>query len=191
MVAGGHHGGGHLSNTHGDRLSLGGHQHHLVANLDVVREAQKTGEHQLGSITDGVHSGVLHHNALVLQQKDFQWTHHTAEIGVALSVLIAPLSIQHVVHGHHAVVLRDVSRTHATKLLHVTTRTQQQTEMHAERTDVRTSLTAHPEHSQIAGRIVLNQLAVVDRTNTQLALDGSDERRTLEESSGKLLQSLL
>ena len=191
----------HLRNAHSDRLAFRRHQHHLLAHLDAVGEAQQTGDHQLRAVANGVHRRVLHHDLLVLDQQHLQRTDHATQVLLALhltlrlfthlAVLVAPLRVQHVVHRHHAVVLRDVARAHATQLLHVTARAQQQTQVHAQRTDVRARLAAHPEHAQLVLRVVLDHLAVVDAADTQLALHGSDQRRTLEQRARQLLQRLL
>ena len=47
------------------------------------------------------------------------------------------------------------------------------------------------EDAELLLRIVLDQLGLVDGTDTELTLDGSNQRRTLEESTSELLQSLL
>lgn len=60
--------------------------------------------------------------------------------------------------------------------------------MHAESTDVGTGLAADPEDTEVAVVVELNQLALVDGTDTQLALDGGNQRRTLEQSTGKRLE---
>jgi hypothetical protein len=65
---------------------------------------------------------------------------------------------------------------------------EQKTEMNAEGTNVSSSLAADPENTQLPLVVELVQLALVDRSDTELALDGGDERRALEESSGERLQ---
>ena len=57
--------------------------------------------------------------------------------------------------------------------------------MHAERTNVRSGLAADPKDTEIAVRVELEQLALVDGTNTKLSLDRGDQRRSLKEGSRK------
>jgi hypothetical protein len=66
--------------------------------------------------------------------------------------------------------------------------TKQQTKMYAKGTDVGSGFTAHPENTQLPLIVKLVKLALVDGSNTELALDGGNERWTLEESSGKRLK---
>mmetsp|Transcript_944 Transcript_944/g.1207 ORF Transcript_944/g.1207 Transcript_944/m.1207 type:complete len:241 (+) Transcript_944:1720-2442(+) len=70
------------------------------------------------------------------------------------------------------------------------THTEQQTQMHAHSTHVRSCLTADPEHAKVALHVILHHLALVDGSDTQLALDSRDERRTLEDGALELLQCL-
>ena len=63
--------------------------------------------------------------------------------------------------------------------------------MHTQRADVGARLATHPEHAQLVLWIVLDQLALVDRADTQLTLHGCDQRRTLEQGARQLLQRLL
>ena len=62
--------------------------------------------------------------------------------------------------------------------------------MHAEGPDVGTSLTADPEDTKVTVVVKLDELALVDGTDTQLALDGRNERRALEQGTRELLQGL-
>jgi hypothetical protein len=68
--------------------------------------------------------------------------------------------------------------------------TEQQTQMHAERPDIGTGLARHPEDTEVAVVVELDQLALVDRTDTELALDGRDEGRALEQGTGQGLEGL-
>lgn len=67
--------------------------------------------------------------------------------------------------------------------------TQQQTQVHTESSDVGTGLTADPEHTKMSVIIKLVELALVNGSDTQLSLDGRDQRWTLEESTSKGLKS--
>lgn len=50
-------------------------------------------------------------------------------------------------------------------------------------------LARDPENTQVAVVVELNELALVDGTDTELALDGRDQRRTLEERASEELES--
>lgn len=66
--------------------------------------------------------------------------------------------------------------------------TEQQTQVHTQGSDIGTSLAAHPEHTQVAVIVKLNQLALVDGSDTQLSLDGGNQRRALEKGTGEGLE---
>lgn len=57
--------------------------------------------------------------------------------------------------------------------------------MHAEGTDVGSSLARDPEDTEVALVVELDELGLVDGTDTELTLDGRDEGRALEEGSGE------
>lgn len=61
--------------------------------------------------------------------------------------------------------------------------------MNTESTDISTSLTADPENTEVTVIVKLVEVALVDGTDTELTLDGGDQGRTLEESTGEGLQS--
>mmetsp|Transcript_13087 Transcript_13087/g.33250 ORF Transcript_13087/g.33250 Transcript_13087/m.33250 type:complete len:264 (+) Transcript_13087:848-1639(+) len=82
-------------------------------------------------------------------------------------------------------VLMQNARPVAPQLLHVPTDAEHKAEVHAERADVRARLARDPEHAQVALRVELEQLALVDGAHTQLALHRGDERRALEERTCK------
>ena len=88
---------------------------------------------------------------------------------------------------HSRLVHRTTANT--TKLLHMRTHTQQQAHMHTERPDIRASLAADPEDTQVALIVELDDLALVDAADAQLALDGGNEGRALEQSAGEGLES--
>lgn len=60
--------------------------------------------------------------------------------------------------------------------------------MHTQCSDVGTGFARHPEDSQLTVVVEFKQLALVDGTDTQLTLNGGDERRTLEEGTGEGLE---
>ena len=63
--------------------------------------------------------------------------------------------------------------------------TQQQTQMNTQGSDVGSSLTRDPKDTEVSFLVVLEHLGFVDRSDTELTLDGRDQRRSLEEGSGE------
>ena len=61
--------------------------------------------------------------------------------------------------------------------------------MHAESSDVGTSLARNPENCKIALLVELEELGLVNGTYAKLALYGRDERGALEERAGESLDS--
>lgn len=59
MVASGHDSSGHLSNGDADGFTLGGDDDDLLVDLDSVFVTEDTGEHDLGTIADGVDRRIL------------------------------------------------------------------------------------------------------------------------------------
>jgi hypothetical protein len=67
--------------------------------------------------------------------------------------------------------------------------TKKQTQMHAKGTDVGSSLATDPEDTKVALIVELVKLALVDCADTELALDGGNQRWALEERAGEGLES--
>jgi hypothetical protein len=111
-----------------------------------------------------------------------------AQVRLVAVVVVQPLGIENVVQGNQILRLVHSSTSHTAQLLHVRTHTEQKTEMHAKGTDVGSSLTAHPEDTQLPLIVELVQLALVDGSDTELSLDGGDERWSLEEGTGEGLE---
>jgi hypothetical protein len=72
----------------------------------------------------------------------------------------------------------------------VASSSQQQTKMHAQGTNISTGFAINPKHGQVAFGIELEQLALVDGSHTQSALDGRNEWRSLEEGTSQCLDGL-
>lgn len=85
-------------------------------------------------------------------------------------------------------VLVHSTGSHTSQLLHVRANTKQQTQVDTERPDVRAGLTADPEDTEVAIVVELDELGLVDGSDTQLALDGRDQRRALEKRAGEQLK---
>ena len=71
------------------------------------------------------------------------------------------------------------------------TTTEEIADMYTEGTDVGASFAADPENTHIAVFVVLNQLCLVDRPDSELLLDGRDQGRSLEAGALKRIESLL
>ncbi len=57
--------------------------------------------------------------------------------------------------------------------------------------DVGTGLARNPEDTHISLLVVVEELALIDGTNTELLLDGRDQRRSLEDGADQARESLL
>lgn len=60
--------------------------------------------------------------------------------------------------------------------------------MHAQSTDVGSSLAADPEDTELPLIVKLVELALMNSSDTKLTLDGGNERGALEQSSGERLK---
>ncbi len=98
------------------------------------------------------------------------------------------MGIEDVVQSDQVLSLIHSSTPDTAQLLHVGADTEQETKMHAQSTDVGTSLAADPEHTELPLVVKFVQLALVDSSDTKLTLDGGNERWALEESSGERLK---
>lgn len=63
--------------------------------------------------------------------------------------------------------------------------------MDTEGTNVSTSLTVNPDDTQISLLIVIEEVELVDVSNTELLLDSRDKRRSLETGTLERFESLL
>ena len=61
--------------------------------------------------------------------------------------------------------------------------------MDAEGTNIGTSFARHPENTKVALVVELKESRLVDGTDTQLTLDGRDQRRALEQCTTEMLKS--
>jgi hypothetical protein len=104
VVTSGQVGSGHLSDTDGNGLSLGGHEDDLLVELDVgfcqrhksdvsvsfhedtntatprLTESEQTGKHELGSVTDGVDGRVLDDESLVAGQQGLEGSDDSSKV---------------------------------------------------------------------------------------------------------------
>jgi len=190
VIDGGHDLSGHLGNTGGDGFTLGGHHDDVRANLDVVFETKDTGDHELGTVGDSVDGGVLDDDSLVAGKDALERHDDSAEVRLIASRFVQMHGIEDVVHGDETVlrVFGENTGTDTTQLLHVCADTEDETQMHTERTDVGTGLARAGEGREGLLLIVVKQSVLVDRTDTQLTLDGRNDGRALEQSTLQVLE---
>lgn len=157
--------------------------------LHWLTETEETRNHELCTVADSVDSAVLDDNTLVGREKTLKRTDDPAEIRFVALVVIQPLRIHNIVQSDHAVVLVHSSTAHTTELLHVRTNAKKKTEVNTQSTNVSSCLAADPENTKVSVIVELEKLALVDGSDTKLALDGRDKRRSLEESTSQGFQS--
>lgn len=87
-------------------------------------------------------------------------------------------------------IFRSGTGTNTTKFLHMTTNTEQKTQVHTKGTHISTSFTRSPENGKMTIIIEFKQLGFMNSTNTQLTLDSRNKRRTLEKSTSKSFNGL-
>lgn len=150
--------------------------------------AEETGKHELSTVADGVDSAVLDDKTLVRNEKSLERRDDLAEVGLVAGVVHGPLSIQNIVQSNQLLGLVHGTGAHTTQLLHVGTDTEQQTQVHTQGTDISTSLAADPENTEVAVVVELDELALVDGSDTELTLDGRDQGRALEQSTSQGLE---
>lgn len=152
--------------------------------------SEKTWKHELSTVADSIHSAILNDQTLVANKKSLQRRDDLTKVLFIVLVVHLPLSVQNVVQGNQTLGLVHGTTAHTTKLLHVSANAEKKTQVHTEGTDVGTGLAADPEDAQMTIVVELDKLALVDGSDTQLTFDSGDQRRTLEQSTGKRLQGL-
>lgn len=159
------------------------------ASAEQLRTITKqTRQHKLSTVADSVDSAVLDNKTLVASEQSLKGRDDSAEVRLIPGVVHRPLGIQNIVQGNEVLGLVHSTTAHTSELLHVGTNTKQQTQVHTQGSDIGTSLAAHPEDTQVAVIVKLNQLALVDGSDTQLSLDGGNQRRALEQGTGEGLE---
>jgi len=74
--------GGHERNTESDGLSFGGHDDDLLVDLDVGFVSKESGNHELGSVADGVDGGILDHESLVSGEERLERSDDSSKVGL-------------------------------------------------------------------------------------------------------------
>ena len=151
-------------------------------------ESKKTRNHELRAVADGVDRAILDNNTLVAREEGLQGRDDGAQVGLITVVVLEPLRVKDVVQSDKVLGLVHGSGTDTAKLLHVSTNTKQQTQMNTESTDVSAGLAAHPEYTKLPLIVELVEFALVDGTDTELTLDGRNERGTLEQGASQCLE---
>lgn len=72
--------GRHERNTERNGLSLGGHEDNLLVDLDVGLVPEQTGDHELGSVADGVDGRVLDDQPLVAGKERLERSDDSSEV---------------------------------------------------------------------------------------------------------------
>jgi hypothetical protein len=118
-------------------------------NLDTLFESKKAGNHELGTVADGVDGAILDNDALVARQQTLQRRDDVTQIGLVAVVVVQPLRIENVVQSNEVLGLVHGSTPHTAQLLHVCAHTKQKTKMDAQGTDIGSGLAANPEDTQL------------------------------------------
>ncbi|KAH3665433.1 hypothetical protein OGAPHI_003617 [Ogataea philodendri] len=174
--------------THPLCLTLGGDQNHFVVQFNAFFVSQKTWNHQLGSVTNRVHSRVLHNKSLVANKQSLQRRNDLSQVALVSRVVVKPLSVHDIVQSHKVVIFRKRTRTNSSKLLHVSSNSQKHTKMHTQSSHIGTSLAGSPENTQTTLVVELKELRVVNGSHSQLSLDSRNQRRSLEQCTGQTIK---
>lgn len=105
VVAGSHLDSGHLGNAEGDCLTLGGHDDDLLVELDARLVAEQTGDHELGTIANGVDGRVFDDDTLVGKQECLERSDRSSQVRLVVVIVVNPLGVENVVHRDHGVLL--------------------------------------------------------------------------------------
>jgi hypothetical protein len=82
VVAGAEVDGTHEGDTESDGLSLGGHDDDLLVDFDVGLVSEKTRDHELGSVADGVDGRVLNNESLVAGEEGLEGSDDSTKVGL-------------------------------------------------------------------------------------------------------------
>lgn len=190
VVAGGDLGGGHLGDGEGDGLSLGGDDDDILVEFDVGIETEDGWEHEFGSVADGVDGGILDDNSGVSLEHDFEWHDGSSQVGLILEMVVSPLGILDVVHGDEVIIFSHQTTSDSSEFFHVSSDSEKETHMNAECSDVGSGLAGDPEDSESLFLIVLEQLGIIDGSDSEFSLDGGDEGWFLEDGSEERFKGL-
>lgn len=153
--------------------------------MTLLTISEETGKHELSTVADGVDSAVLDDEALVARKESLKRRDDLAKVRLVPGVVHLPLGVENVVQGNEALGLVHGTASDSAKLLHVAADSEEETQVDAEGSNVGAGLAADPEDTEVTVIVELNELAFMDGSDTELALDGGDQGRTLEERTGE------
>merc|ERR1712013_425067 len=171
----------HESDARSDRFTFCGHHDDIVVEVDTTLVPKNTRQHQLCSVTYCVDTRVLNDETFVRHEESLQWLHDTTQVRLIIRVIVHPLCVHDVVHRHQIVVLVLNARAYTTQLLHVSAHAEYETEMHTQRTHIRSRLTRHPEHRKVTLLIPIEKFVLVDGTHAKFTFHCRDEWWSLKE----------
>ena len=76
-----------------DSLALGGDENDLLVDIDAGFVAEKTWNHELGTVAHCVDGAVLDHNALVRCEEGFERLNDGSEVRLVALVVVEPLRV--------------------------------------------------------------------------------------------------
>lgn len=156
--------------------------------IHMLTVSQQTRNHQLGTVADSVDSRVLDNNALVGSEKGLQWADDGSQVALIALVVVKPLGVQDIVQSDKALLFVHGTTSDTSQLLHVSSNTQKETQVNAESSDVGSGFAGNPEDTELSLVVKLVKLALVDGSDTELTLDGTDKRWALEQSTSQSLE---
>ena len=142
------------------------------------------------SVADRVDRSVFDDDSLVADEQDLKRHNDSSEERLVTEVVEHVLSVHHVVHRDHCFVFFECARSHSSQLEHVCSGSSVVADVDAQRSDVGAGLTADPEDAHFFFGIILNQLALVDRPDSQHFLDCRDQRRSLKHRASQCVERL-
>lgn len=105
-------------------------------------------------------------------------------------MVVSPLGILDVVHGDEVIIFSHQTTSDSSEFFHVSSDSEKETHMNAECSDVGSGLAGDPEDSESLFLIVLEQLGVIDGSDSEFSLDGRDEGWFLEDGSEERFKGL-
>jgi len=164
---------------------------HLFSLLNALVVTQEARDHELRTIANRIYGCILDNEPLVCAKQGLKRLDNLAEKSFIAVVIILPLGIENIVQSNKTpIVLRHNTATNTAQLLHVGADTQQKTKMDTQSTNISTGLARDPENTEMTLVIKLKQTALVDRADTELALNSRNQRGTLEQCASQGLKGL-
>lgn len=150
--------------------------------------SKETRNHQLGTVAHSVDGRILDDNTLVASEKSLERADDSSEVALVTLVVVKVLGVENVVKGYETLALVHGTTPYTSQLLHVSTNTEDETQVDTESTDVSSGLAGNPEDTKLPLVVELVKVALVNGTDTKLPLDGRDKWRALEKSTSQGLE---